>query len=216
MVYAGPKLKQDLFSVLTLFRYQRTALVCDISEMYLQIELTPEDRQFHRFLWRVLERNQNPAVYNFNRVVFGVSSSPFLAHIVAQENARRSQWKIVPNTWTCGLHRCLLSKGLALCGKQVMTRSLSTSTWRQLKTKWLRNDFSFVAFASVFDPLGFVSPFVVQTKNLVQEILVSGSDWDDPLPLSLTKKHKIGSCTSRILRASKSHAVCEVDHDRSR
>ena len=141
-------------------------------------------------------------MYNFNRVVFGVSSSPFLAHIVAQENARgtalciqelrrrcwsqltwttawirylqretasrgitisqlserklecchggdyrthpkfcqRPQRKIVPNTWTCRLHRCLQSKGWAFCGKQVMTRSLSTSTGSQFKTMRLRND----------------------------------------------------------------------------
>ena len=71
------------------FRKNPVALICDISEMYLQIEIVPEDRCFFRFLWRDLRTVQLPEVYEFKRVVFGVNWSPFLAQFIAQEHARK-------------------------------------------------------------------------------------------------------------------------------
>ena len=35
--------------------------------------------------------------------------------------------------------------------------------------------------AAVFDPLGFVSPFVVIAKILLQELWTRGYDWDDEI-----------------------------------
>ena len=51
-VLKGPKLQRDVFTIICRFRRHPIAIVCDISEMYLQIELTPEDRKYFRFLWR--------------------------------------------------------------------------------------------------------------------------------------------------------------------
>ena len=42
--------------------------------------------------------------------------------------------------------------------------------------------------ATPFDPLGFLSPYVVQEEILLQEIWMTGLDWDDPLPLNISKK----------------------------
>ena len=56
--------------------------------MYLQIKVDQDDHRFLRFLWRELE-NRPPDVYEFNRVVFGLCSSPFLAQFVTQEHARQ-------------------------------------------------------------------------------------------------------------------------------
>lgn len=40
---------------------------------------------------------------------------------------------------------------------------------------------------SVFDPIGFAAPVVIQGKLLLREMLSSSKsvDWDDPLPVSL-------------------------------
>ena len=70
----GPKLQNDMIDILLRFRKNRIGVTCDISEMYLQIELRPEDRQYHRFLWRDCQKGQKPEVYEFNRVVFGVNA----------------------------------------------------------------------------------------------------------------------------------------------
>ena len=62
--------------------------MCDIEEMYLRIKI-PE--KFHLFLWRDLNQNKSPDVYEFNRVVFYVNSSPLMAQYVAQEHARNDE-----------------------------------------------------------------------------------------------------------------------------
>ena len=78
----GPKLQSDLFSILVNFRKHKVALVCDISKMYLQIGLSECDKKLHQFLWRNLQSDRAPDVYQFQRVVFGVNASPFFAQLV--------------------------------------------------------------------------------------------------------------------------------------
>ena len=46
----GPKLQRELFDVLLRFKRNPVVIACDISKMYLWIEIVPEDRLFHRFL----------------------------------------------------------------------------------------------------------------------------------------------------------------------
>ncbi|MEO0686155.1 MAG: hypothetical protein AAFY76_14235 [Cyanobacteria bacterium J06649_11] len=44
--------------------------------------------------------------------------------------------------------------------------------------------------ASIYDPLGLISPILVSFKNLFQEICEEGLDWDEKLPEHLTKRWK--------------------------
>ena len=44
--------------------------------------------------------------------------------------------------------------------------------------------------STLFDPLGFVMPFAVTTKILMQEVWISGIDWDDQLPEVILDKTK--------------------------
>ena len=84
----GPKLQRDLFDVLMRFRRFPVAVVCDIAEMYLRIGISHEDQPYHRFLWRGIDQDRRPDVYEFDRVVFGMNSSPFLAQFVLQHHAK--------------------------------------------------------------------------------------------------------------------------------
>ena len=88
VVFQGPKLQRDLFDMLLRFRRYPIAVMCDISEMHLRIELIAEDIPYHRFLWRDMKVDQKPSVYEFNQLVFGVNSLPFLAQLVSQHHAR--------------------------------------------------------------------------------------------------------------------------------
>ena len=82
VIYQGPKLQNDLFNVLLRFRRYPVALMCDIAEMYLRVQLHPSDRACHRFLWRDMNIEQKPLEYEFNHLVFGINSSPFLVQFV--------------------------------------------------------------------------------------------------------------------------------------
>ncbi|XP_065182304.1 uncharacterized protein LOC135813015 [Sycon ciliatum] len=86
-MFSGPALQTDIVKVLIRFCAEPVALVADISEMFLQVALREEDRKYHRFLWR-FDDNQ-PRVYEFQRVVFGIKASPYLAGKAVQEVLRR-------------------------------------------------------------------------------------------------------------------------------
>ena len=68
--YAVPNLQNGLFDVLLRFRRLPVAVACDVTEMYLQIRIPIEDRSKFRFLWRNLEVDRKPDIYEFERVVF--------------------------------------------------------------------------------------------------------------------------------------------------
>ena len=90
-IFKGPKLQRDLFDVLLRFRRQPVAVVCDIEEMYLRIGIAQSDKQYHSFLWRGLDQDRAPDVYEFDGLVFGVNSSPFQALFVLQQHAKKYQ-----------------------------------------------------------------------------------------------------------------------------
>ena len=89
VVHQGPKLQRDLNDVLLRFRRYPVALICDIAEMYLRIEVALKDRSCQRFLWRSLDEQRKPEEYEFNRVVFGIDLSPFQAQFVSQFHAEK-------------------------------------------------------------------------------------------------------------------------------
>ena len=87
VLQVGPQLQPTLGKILMKFRSYPVALSADVSKMYRAIELSPSDRDLHRFLWR-----PNPDVpvqiYRMNRVTFGISCSPYLAIRTLQQTAK--------------------------------------------------------------------------------------------------------------------------------
>ena len=55
--------REMLFNVLIRFRLNPVALVCDIQEIYLQIEIEAKDRPLFRILWRDGETDDDPDVF---------------------------------------------------------------------------------------------------------------------------------------------------------
>ncbi|XP_037515449.1 uncharacterized protein LOC119391870 [Rhipicephalus sanguineus] len=79
----GPNLNPDLLKVLINFRIHHIGLSADIEKAFLQILVTPADRDALRFLWyEHLPTRQDQdsviEVWRMTRVPFGVTSSPFL------------------------------------------------------------------------------------------------------------------------------------------
>lgn len=74
----GPKLQPNIAQILLRFREHRVVFMADVRQMYRQMLVAPEHRDYQRILWR-----DSPAEplreYRLNTVTYGVSSSPFLA-----------------------------------------------------------------------------------------------------------------------------------------
>ena len=241
-IYQGPKLQKDLCDILMRFRRNPVALVCDIQEMYLRIGLAVEDRRFHRFLWRNLDVTKSPEIYEFNSIVFGVTSSPFEAQLVAQDHAEEHKdefplgaetvlestymddnmdsvedekigielYEELSQLWKLGnMHarKWLSNSAEVLENIPVEDRAkeidLSVDDLPSVKTlglMWrakedvftynklpLEKEFEFTKrnllrkIASLFDPLGFLSPYITEAKLIMQDVWLSGVTWDERL-----------------------------------
>ncbi|KAI5756156.1 hypothetical protein M8J77_022611 [Diaphorina citri] len=76
----GPNLIEKIPASLAKFRKGRIGISGDIEKAFLQISVCPSDRDFLRFLWE--DEDGIVKIYRHCRVVFGVSSSPFLLEAV--------------------------------------------------------------------------------------------------------------------------------------
>ena len=217
--------------------------------MYLQIELAPEDRPFHRFLWRNLE-DRDPDEYEFNRLVFGVNSCPFQAQLVTHLHAEKNAEKypaaadaVLQSTYmddtmdstadeegakelyhqlselwqTAGMHaRKWISNSEEVLkiipevdrATEVDLDSGQLPTLKTLGVLWKAKEDTFTfttssnatiprihtkrsflsRIATLFDPIGLLSPYIIRAKIIMQEVWISGHDWDQALPTQLSEK----------------------------
>ena len=231
LIYAGPKLQKDMFDVLLRFRRNVVAVVCDISEMYLQIKVQPEDCKYLLFLWRNMDQSKEPCCYQFQRLVFGLNSAPFEAQYIAQKNAERHKEKfplayetilqstymddsmdsvaneddaiklvkqlkqlwgkagMYPRKWLSNSKNVLEEIDLQDRAKQIDLSLDDLPSVKTLGVMWSASsdEFSFCKtileesavltkrkflskISTLFDPLGFLTPFTVRAKILMQEI----------------------------------------------
>ncbi|KAK9885651.1 hypothetical protein WA026_012415 [Henosepilachna vigintioctopunctata] len=77
-LHIGPKLQNDISTILLRFRAKAFVLTCDVRQMYRQILISPHHRQYQLIWWR-FSPNDPLRVFQLNTVTYGVSSSPFLA-----------------------------------------------------------------------------------------------------------------------------------------
>ena len=81
----GPDLLNNLVEILLRFRENSVAILSDIEGMFMQLAIRPEDQSVLRFLWPNEEMvNQ----YQFTRLIFGATCSPFCATFVLNRCAQ--------------------------------------------------------------------------------------------------------------------------------
>ena len=88
----GPKFNQLIFDLLVRFRSYKIALTADLEKAFLMVSIEDADRDVLRFIWVDDFSKESPElrIYRFTRVVFGVSSSPFLLNATIRFHLEKS------------------------------------------------------------------------------------------------------------------------------
>ncbi|XP_046867524.1 uncharacterized protein LOC124460545 [Drosophila willistoni] len=85
----GPDILASLVGVLIRFRERPVAVAGDISEMFHQERVRPEDQTAQKFLWRSGNSAKAAETYVMQVMTFGASCSPALANYIKNRNAKR-------------------------------------------------------------------------------------------------------------------------------
>ena len=241
----GPVVQDDLFSIITRFRFYKVALSADIEKMYSQVGLKEDHRDFHRLLWR--NTSQDPLKHlRLTRIIYGVSCSAHLSTRCLTETANRTQKPHVAHAlrhafyvddFLGGAHSLeeaqhliqdlrdeLSNYGFPLrkwsSSDPVLIKNLPAHLRAEnddlklfaedykvkaLGVFWQPNLDQFVfkcsleeseeltkrnllsSTSKLFDPLGWLTPIIIQFKILMQQTWVRGLDWDQPLPDDIKK-----------------------------
>ena len=111
-LHAGPSLTSSLFGTLLRFRAKKIGVIADLEKAFLQIRLNEKDRDYVRFLWIKnindidFENfyNNDLVTYRFCRVLFGVTSSPFLLNATLRHHVNKHENEMFRNTVLNSLH----------------------------------------------------------------------------------------------------------------
>nr|XP_034824254.1 uncharacterized protein LOC117982080 [Maniola hyperantus] len=74
----GSKLQPNIVEILLHFREHNIVFMADVRQMYRQILISPDHRDYQRIFWRA-SPHESLKEYRLNTVTYGVASSPFLA-----------------------------------------------------------------------------------------------------------------------------------------
>lgn len=247
----GPDLTNTLTGVLCRFRQHQIAINCDVEKMFHRFHVTPEDRDFLRFLWWENGNTaREPKEYRMRVHIFGAASSPGCANygmkylaskyendyplaavfirknfyvddgLISVDSVQRANQLVneareVFSKGQLRLHKFVSNNRKVL---DVIPESERASAVKDvdlnyselpmqsvLGVKWsIETDaFSFnvvlnekaatrrgilSTVASVYDPLGFLSPYILTGKRVLQEMCKRGVGWDEHVPLELKPK----------------------------
>ncbi|GIY23666.1 hypothetical protein CDAR_479021 [Caerostris darwini] len=91
---AGPSLSEQISPLILRFRTNAIGVIADIKQAFLQLSVRPEDRNFLRFLWWNTEDRTKLEFFRHCRVVFGVTSSPFLLNASVRHHLDSTEYQI--------------------------------------------------------------------------------------------------------------------------
>lgn len=244
--YVGPILQQDLLNILVRFRQHNIVFTSDITKMYRQILVAPEDRRFQRIWWRSNSEDELNS-YELNTVTYGTTSAPYLAirclNYLADQNdtqfpqasklIKRDMYvdDVISGAETINdaIQMCkdithVLSTGgfelrkwasnkselLQSIDKgdhiQYHLQSFGDDSVKTLGLQWysktdhlgyqIKNYDSLKVtkrsilseISQIFDPLGLVSPCIIISKVIMQQLWCFKLSWDDEIPNDLKTK----------------------------
>ena len=235
----GPNLLPNLVEILLRFRRHPVALVADIQKAFLQIEVKPEDRDVHRFLW---EKDEVVRIMRLSRVPFGNRASPFLLNATIKFHLKKFEPSVVVeeleenlyvDDWLSGANDNQEASNMIEEASAIMSQcSMNLTKWgsnkktvldqalynlsgksehlcnlKVLGLRWSAEEDCFLfdglvleaglvitkrvvlsLIARLFDPLGFLTPFIIKLKCLFQDLWRLGIEWDVEVPEELSRQ----------------------------
>lgn len=201
----GLNLLEEIPPLLIRFRLNEIGVVSDIEKAFLQIGLSQKDRNYLKFLW--IDKDLSLKVYRHARVVFGISSSPFLLNAVIDYHLKKC--KELSKESTCLWSESVIDK----LRRSFYVDNCVTSVKSQTELQKFINEATFVFSKACFNLRGweFSQPDLV--ANTYSNVL--GMTWDrknDTLKLNLDniKKTKNTATVTRRIILSIAQRIFDV------
>ena len=92
-MHAGPSLLPNLMDSSLCFLLQRVRIISEIEKAFLNISITPEQRNFLTLLWVDNIKSAEPKleIYRFTLVMFGAFCSPYLLNVTIRHHLEKHQ-----------------------------------------------------------------------------------------------------------------------------
>ncbi|XP_057716613.1 uncharacterized protein LOC130931672 [Corythoichthys intestinalis] len=216
----GPDLINPLVGVLCRFRKEKVAIICDIERMFYQFSVSPESRNYLKFLWwKGGDLEKEPQEYRMTVHLFGAASAPGCANFGLKHLAKQYKDNH-PRALTFLEKNLYVDDGLASVSSVEEAKKLITESQELCKMGGMRlhkfksnedvspseqclcvqwsikedaSNFNISAkdqpstrrgclsvIASLFDQPGFIAPFILTGKRILQELSQRNTGWDKP------------------------------------
>ncbi|XP_045129091.1 uncharacterized protein LOC123514899 [Portunus trituberculatus] len=209
-----PDCLNNILGVLLRFRQDFVGLIGDIKKMYNSVDISLFDQNCHRFLWREMDADRVPDHYALTTVTFGDRPGGAIAMIALRKTSEMS-------------NQCPKAKKLIEYSKEEKVLGLSWDPQEDLFMFKVQLNFSrkmkncfqgpyltvgdiekelpavlsrrmiLRQAASIYDPLGMVTPFTLKMKLLMRELVVDMSadgkklGWDEAVDEEFYRKWKL-------------------------
>ena len=126
----GPSLLPSVYDILLQFRSGKIGLVSDIKQAFPNIAIAEEHRDLLRFLWYENFDADDPEVIilRFTRVVFGLTSSPFLLNGTISSHVSQNIFNEIHNVEVL---KKLLRVCMLMIPQLVLIHSIKVSNFKQ-------------------------------------------------------------------------------------
>ncbi|GBN70948.1 hypothetical protein AVEN_183526-1, partial [Araneus ventricosus] len=90
----GPSLSEQIPPLLLRFHTGAIGVIAGIKQAFLQLSVRPEDRDFLRLLWWNVKDRSKLEFFRHCRVVFGVTSTPFLLNVCIRHHLSLTEYQL--------------------------------------------------------------------------------------------------------------------------